>query len=92
MHEGMFELPHDTGFALTPNDTENIVSRTNRALHSAGISDVRVERTRCTGTRRLLGVTTPTSTLRGLLKHRDLVLKASRTVDSSISDVIAQQR
>ena len=69
MDERMFKLPPDTGFALTPNDTENIVSRTNRAPHSVGISDVRVERIRCRDARRLLGVTTPTSTLEGLLKH-----------------------
>ena len=92
MDERIFELPHDTGFSLDRKDTENIVSQVNRALHSAGISDTRIERVRCMDTRRLLGVTTPTSTLRGLLKHHDMVLKAARTVDSGISDVIAQQK
>ena len=69
--------------------TEDIVSRANRALHSAGISDVRFKWARCTDTRRLLGVTAPTSTLKDLLGHRDLVLKTARTVDPSITDVVA---
>ena len=56
--ERIFELPHDTAFSLDRNDTENIVSRVNRALHSAGISDIRVEWVRYADTRRLLGVTT----------------------------------
>ena len=34
------------------------------------------------GARRLLDVTTPTSTLRDLLQHRDMVLKEARTVDT----------
>ena len=34
----------------------------------------------------------PTSTLGGLLKHRDMAFKAARAVDSSISNVIAQQK
>ena len=46
MDEWMFELPHDTGFSLDRNGTENIMSRVNRALHSAGTSDIRVERVR----------------------------------------------
>ena len=92
MDERAFELPHDMGFKLSLNDTENIVSWINRVLHSEGISNTRVERVRCTETRRLLGVTTPTSTLRNLLQHRDMVLKATRTVDASISDIVVQQR
>ena len=43
--------------------------------------------TRCT-----LGVTSPTSTIRDLLQHRDLVLKAVRTVDVSTTDIIVQQK
>ena len=87
-----FELPHDTGFKLNPNDTENITFRINRALHSVGISNTRVERIRCTETRRILGVTSPTSTLRDLLQHRDMALKAARTVDISITDIVIQQK
>ena len=87
-----FELTHDTGFKLKPNESENITSRINRALHSMGISNTRVERVRCTETHRILGVTSPTSTLKDLLQHRDTVLKAARTVDSSISDITAQQK
>ena len=80
------------GFKLKPNDSENITSRINRALHNAGISNTRVERVRCTETHRILGVSSPTSTLKGLLQHRDMVLKAARTVDASISDITALQK
>ena len=90
--ERVFELPHDTGFKHGPGGTENIVSRINRAPHSEGISNTSVERIRCTETRRLLGATTPTSTLKDLLQHHDMLLKAARTVDASISDVVIQQR
>ena len=92
MDDRTFELPHDTGFKLSPNDTENITSRINRALHNAGISNTRVERIRCTETHRILGVTSPTSTLKDLLQHCDTVLKAARTVDASITDITAQQK
>ena len=85
-------VPHDTGFKLNPNDIENITSRINRVLHSAGISNTRIERTRCAETRRILGVISPTSTLKDLLQHRDLVLKATRTVGVSITDIIVQQK
>ena len=91
MDDRTFELSHDTGFKLSPNDSENITSRVNRALHNAGISNTRVERARCTETC-ILGVTSPTSTLKDLLQHRDMVLKAARTVDVSISDITAQQK
>ena len=87
MDDRTFELPHDTGFKLSPNDTENITSRIKRALHGAGVSGTRAERVRCTEARRFLGVTTPTSTLRDLLQYRDLVLRAARTADTSIVDI-----
>ena len=87
-----FELTHDTGFKLRSNETENITSRVNRALHSMGISNTRVERVRCTETHRILGVTSPTPTLKDLLQHRDMVLKVARTVDASISDITALQK
>ena len=92
MDDCTFELPHDTGFKLNPNESENITSRINRALYNAGISNTRVERVRCTETHRILGVTSPTSTLKDLLQHRDMVLKAARTVDASITDITAQQK
>ena len=89
MDDRTFEFPHNTGFKLKPNETENITSRINRALHGAGISNTRVERVRCTETHRILGVTSPTSTLKDLLQHRDMVLRAARTDDASISDITA---
>ena len=92
MDDRTFELPHDTNFKLKPNESENITSRINRALHSAGISNTRVERVRCTETHRILGVTSPSSTLKDLLQHRDMVLKAARTVNASISDIASQQK
>ena len=64
----------------------------NRALQREGISDVRVERIRCTDSRRLLGVTTPTSTLQDLLRHHDTALKAARVANSCITDVVPQQK
>ena len=51
-----------------------------------------MERVRCTDTCRLLGVTSLTSTLQTLLQHRDTVLRAARTADTSISDVRPSQR
>ena len=62
------------------------------ALHREGISEVRVERIRCTDSRRLLGVTTPTSTLQDLLRHRDMALKAARLANSCITDLVPQQK
>ena len=64
----------------------------NRALHREGISEVRVERIRCTDSSRLLGTTTSTSTLQDLLRHRDLVLKAARMVNSCVTDLVPQQK
>ena len=92
MDDRTFELPHGTGFKLSPNDSENITSQISRALHNAGISNTRVERIRCTETRRILGATSPTSTLKDLLQHRDMVLKAARTVDTSITGITVQQK
>ena len=87
-----FELVHAKDIKLDQNEADNVVSAINRALHREGISDVRVERVRCTDTCRLLGVAPPTSTLQTLLQHRDMVLKAARTADTSISDIRPSQR
>ena len=51
-----------------------------------------MERLRCTETGRILGITSPNPTLQGLLKHRDMVLKAARSVLSEASDLVPQQR
>ena len=51
-----------------------------------------MERIRSTSIGRILGITSPTTTLQGLLKYRDLVLKAARTVVGNVSDVVAQQK
>ena len=75
-----FELIHGMTAALTIKDTANLTSAINRALHQGGISDVRVNRVQCTDKARLLGATSPTSSLQDLLKHRNLVLKAARGV------------
>ena len=69
MEQRTFELVRATPFALTEKDLVNVTSAINRALHQEGISDVRVDRVRCTDTGRLFGVTSPTSTLQGLLQH-----------------------
>ena len=71
---------------------ENILSAVNRALHREAIQDVRAERLRCSDTGRLFGITSPTPTLQGLLKHRDLVLRAARTVLGEASDLVPQQK
>ena len=42
---------------------ENIITAVNRALHRETIQDVRVERLRCTDTGRIIGITSPISTL-----------------------------
>lgn len=47
---------------------------------------------RCTNTGRLFGVTSSTSTLQGLLQHRDLVLQAVHTVYGAVLDVVPQQK
>ena len=68
------------------------MSAISRALQREGISDARVERVQCTDTCRILGTTAPATTLQGLLRYRDTVLRAARTVDSGISDVVPQQK
>ena len=73
-------------------EAENVISAVNRALHKGAIQGVRIERLRCSDTGRILGITSPTSTLQDLLKHRDMVLKAARTILSSASDLVPQQR
>ena len=92
MDQRSFELVHGGSYKLTRPETENIISSVNRALHRGGISGVRVDRLRCSDACRILGVTTPTSTLQDTLEHRDTVLRAARTIDSSISDVVPQQK
>ena len=87
-----FELVHAMTSALTPKDTANLTSAINRALHQGGISDVRVDRVRCTDKARLIGATSPTSSLQDLLRHRDAVLRAARGVLSDISDIAPKQR
>ena len=79
-----FGLKHNpTAVLLTPNIMD-ITSRINRALHQEGINDVRVDRICQTVSGRLLGTTTPLSTAETLLRHRDLPLRAARSVGSSI--------
>ena len=63
MDQRSFEFVHDEQTKLNRDEADNIAPSVNRALHREGISGVRVERIRCTDTRRILGVTTPTSTL-----------------------------
>ena len=83
-------IHHESSYLRT--NEKSSTSRINRALHSVDISNTRVERIRCTETRRIFGVTSPTSTLRDPLQHRDMVLKAAWPVDASIADVIVQQK
>ena len=71
---------------------ENIISAVIRALHKEAIHDVRIERLRCTETGLILGITSPTSTLQGPLKYRDLVSKAARMVLGEASDLVPQQK
>ena len=92
MGQRSFELIHFEDFKLSRNEVENIMSSINRALHKEGISGVRIERTRCTDTGRILGTTTPTSTLQDLLRHRDMVLKAASSADNTIRNVVPQQK
>ena len=77
---------------LSSLEVENIILAVNRALHKGGAQGIRVERLRCSNTGRILGITTPSSSLQDLLKHRDLVLKAARTALGSASDLVPQQR
>ena len=91
MDQRSFEFVHEQT-KLNRNEANNIASYVNRALHRKGSSSVRVERIRCTDTGRTLSVTTPTSTLQDLLEHRDMVLQAARVIDSSIRDVVPQQK
>ena len=98
MDQRSFELVPSGPLKLARPDVEDAVSFINRALHREGVSGVRVDRLRCadacrlSDACRLLGVTTPTSTLQGLLEHRDAVLKAARMIDSRISDIVPQQK
>ena len=92
MDQRSFELTQNGQPKLSRNEADNVVSSINRALHKEGISDVKVERIWCTGSGRLLGVTTPTSTLPDLLKHRDMVLKAARGAKICITEVVPQQK
>ena len=73
-------------------EVANITSAINRALHREGISDARADRVRFTVAGRILGVTTPTSTLQGLPKYRNMVLRAAWAVNSGTSDAVAQQK
>ena len=72
---------------LLTSNLLDVTSRINRALHKEGIRDVRVDRVRQSAGGRLLGTTTPSSTTQALLRLGDLVLRAARSVDSSISDL-----
>ena len=87
-----FELVHGMTSALTPKDTANLTSAITRALHQRKVSNVRVDRVWCTDKARLIGVTSPTSSLQDLLKHRDMVLKAACRVLRNISDIAPKQR
>ena len=59
MDQRSFELVHAKDIKLDQNKADNVVPAINRALHREGISDVRVERARCTDTCRPLGATPP---------------------------------
>ena len=87
-----FELVLTRPTRLLTLAVENIISAVNPALHREAIQGVRVERLRYTDTGRLFGITSTTSTLQGLLKHRDLVLRAARTVLGEASDLVPQQK
>ena len=92
MDQRSSESVHHKQTKLNSNEADNIASCVNRALHRKGSSSVRVERIRCTDTGRILGVTTPTSTLQDLLEHQNTVLQAARVMDRSIRDVVLQQK
>ena len=92
MDQRSFELTRLEDSKLSSNEVENVMSLINRALHKEGISGVRIKRIRCTDTGRILGTTTPTSALQDLLKHRDIVLRAARSADNTIRDVVPQQK
>ena len=87
-----FELATMTPIKLSSLEVENIISAVNHALHKGGAQGIRVERLRCSDTGRILGITTPSSSLQDLLRLHDLVLKAGRTVLGSVSDLVPQQR
>ena len=87
-----FELATTTPSKLSALAVENIISAVNRALHKGGAQGVRIERLHCSDTGRILSITTPSSSLQDLLKHRDLVLRAAWTVLGSASDLVPQQR
>ena len=92
MDQGCFELIHSECSKLNRPEAENIISLVNRALHREGVSNVRIDRPRCSDMGRLLGVTTPASTLQDLPEHRDTVLWAGRVRDSGISDIVPQRK
>ena len=91
MDQRSFELINE-GCKLNRPEAEDIISLVNRALHKEGVRNVRFDKLRCSDAGRLLGVTTPTSTLQDLLEHQDTVLRAARVRNSSISDVVPQQK
>ena len=64
-----FELVLTRPIKAPSIEVENVISAINRALHKGAIHDARIERLRCTETGRFLGITSPTSTLQGLLQH-----------------------
>ena len=90
MDQGSFEFIQNEQPKLSRNEADNIVSSVNRTLHREGIRNARIERIRCTDSRRLLGVTASTSTLQDLLERRDTVLRAAR-LNSCITGLAPQQ-
>ena len=89
---GCFELVLTRPIKALSIEVENVIPAINRALHKGAIHDASIERLRCTETGRFLGITSPTSTLQGLLQHRDLMLRAARMVFDAFSDVMPQQK
>ena len=69
----------------------NVTSAVNGAFHQQGASDAKVDRIRINKAGRLLGTTTPSTTTKSLLKYRDIVLKAARTADLSITNLFPQE-
>ena len=86
-----FELVLTTPARVPSLEVENVISAVNRALHRGAVQGVRVEWLRCSDTGRILGITPPSPTLQDLLKHRDLVLRAARTILGGASDLGPQQ-
>ena len=66
----------------------NITSAINRALHRQGAIEARGDRVCINEAGRLLGTTTPSTITQGLLKHRDIVLKAARAADPSVTNLV----